>query len=759
MLRFAVSFLIGICCIHALPGLPDPWPWALAAALLLGTALALRSVVVTALVLGLAWAWFGAASRLADDLPSQLEGEDLLVRGDIASLPDARGTDVQFEFVVTQAAAGVPSRIRLSWYDAGELPRPGESWQLNVRLKRRNGFANPGGYDYEAQLFRQGVGATGYVRDDSRNRRLSPPQTRYAVLRVRSWLAARIHRAVGDDPMLGILQGLAVGETQAMSAAQWRVFAATGMTHLMAISGLHITMVAALAAWAGGSLVRWRRAQRYRLTAIHGQVICGVLGALSYSLLAGMSVPTQRTLAMLCVAFAARLLRREWGIDRTLALALLVILLIDPLAPLAPGAWLSFGAVVVILLATSGRRERDGVLQNFTRVQLAVTIGLVPAVIAAFGSLSLISPLTNAIAVPLFTLIIVPLLLAGSLLAALWMPAGALVLSGVAQLLNWIWPAFEQAAALPLAMWHFPALPLPVQLALLCGALAFVLPGVAPTRAAAALLCLPALIWRPAAPGEGDFRITLLDVGQGLATVVRTHSHVLVFDAGPAFRSGRDTGEMVVLPYLRSQGLRKVDTLMVSHGDLDHQGGMVSIIDGMRVERLLAGPSVSQASMPADVCAMGQAWRWDAVDFEILHPAPDAAGHSDNESSCVLRVSGIGGNALLTGDIQYESEAALVSAGLGQIDIVVAPHHGSRTSSTPVFVEATTPGFVLFAVGYRNRWGFPKPDVVERWQGSGARVFSTPRSGAIEIDVAADGVRPPREFRQEHPRYWRAREP
>ncbi len=757
MLRLAVAFFLGVCCIHCLPVVPAGWPWAGLAALLLCTALVLRSAVLAACVLGIAWAWFGAAARLAQDLPAELEGVDLQVSGDIASLPDLSGTDPQFEFAVTAAPEGVPPRIRLSWYDAAERPAAGEAWQFVVRLKRRNGFANPGGYDYEAQLFRQGIGATGYVRDDAGNRRLAPPQARYAVLRLRSWIAQRMRDAVGDSPMLGILQGLAVGETQAMTTAQWRVLAATGITHLMAISGLHITMVAALAAWAGGHLVRWPGAQRLRLTAIHGQVIGGVLGGLGYSLLAGMSVPTQRTLAMLSVAFAARMLRREWGIDRTLALALLAILLIDPFAPLAPGAWLSFGAVAAILLATAGRRGREGVLRSFTRVQLAVTIGLLPALIVAFGSLSLISPLANALAVPLFTLVIVPLVLAGALLAALWLPAGVPVLKLAAQLLDWLWPVFEYAASLPLALWHFPALPWTVQAALAIGTLAFVFPGIAPTRAAAALLCLPALVWRPEEPRDGEFRLTLLDVGQGLASVVRTRSHVLVFDAGPAFRSGRDTGEMVVLPYLRSQGVRAIDALVISHGDLDHQGGMASIIDAMPVRQLLAGPSVSQSSMPAQVCAAGQTWRWDGVDFSVRHPDAAAVPASDNESSCVLRIAGAGGSALLTGDIQRNAESTLVSAGLEHTDIVVAPHHGSRTSSTQGFVDATTPGWVLFAAGYRNRWGFPKPDVVDRWQDSGAQALSTQVSGAIEIDIAGDGVGPPREFRQAHPRYWRAR--
>ena len=757
MLRFAIAFLVGICCIHLLPALPAPWPWAAIGAVLIGVAIGCRSRVAVALLIGIAWAWLSAHARLADDLDPSLEGVDLLVRGYVASMPAAVAEDPQFDFDVIDPEPGVPARIRLSWYDASARPAPGEPWQLLVRLKRRHGFANPGGYDYEAQLFRQGIGGTGYVRDDERNSLLAAPSAAYAVLRIRAWIAQRIHAAVGDEPMLGILQGLAVGETQAMTAAQWRVLSATGLTHLMAISGLHITMIAALAAWAGGQIVRWRGAQRRGWTAIDGQVVCGLLAALIYSLLAGMSVPTQRTLAMLCIAFGVRALRRDWGIAPTLAVALLAVLLIDPFAPLAPGAWLSFGAVAVILLATSGRRAREGVLGNFTRVQLAVTVGLTPAVIAAFGALSLASPLTNAFAVPLFTLLIVPAVLAGTLLSALWLPAGALVLEAVARVLDWIWPLLEWVASWPWALWHFPALPFVVQIALLIGALAFVLPGIAPSRIAATLLCLPAILWRPDTPRHGEFFLATLDVGQGLATVIRTQSHVAVFDTGPAFRSGRDTGEMVVLPYLRSQGIRRIDTLVISHGDMDHQGGMRSVLSGIPVDDLLIGPSVSDPpSRTSTICARGQRWSWDGVAFEILHPV---AGQSsgDNDTSCVLRIAGSGGSALLTGDIQRDSEAMLVSAGLQRADIVVAPHHGSRTSSTQAFVEATAPQVVLFAAGYRNRWGFPKADIVERWRAGHAAVFSTPESGALEIEVTRTGPEPVREFRKDQPRYWRAR--
>ncbi|HWK73763.1 MAG TPA: DNA internalization-related competence protein ComEC/Rec2 [Povalibacter sp.] len=757
MLRIGLALLAGHGCIHSFATLPAAQPWAWILAALLAVFALLRSKLGVVFLLGIAWAWLHAAIRLSDDLPTTLEGADLVVRGHVASLPGPEAADPQFEFDVTAAPDGVPGRIRLTWYDSAQRLLPGESWQLVVRLKRRNGLANPGGFDYERHLFQQHIGATGYVRSDERNVRLAPPAASYAIARVRAWIARRIALAVPGDPMLGILQGLAVGDTQAMSVEQWRVFAATGTTHLMAISGLHISMVAALAAWLGGGITRWRAAQSRRLTAIHGQFFCGSLAAIAYSLLAGLSVPTQRTLVMLCIYFAARALRRELDVANALGAALIGVLLIDPFAPLTVGAWLSFGAVAMILLGVGGRLEREGAIKSFARVQLAVTVGLTPVLIAAFGSLSLISPLANAIAIPSFTLAVVPLTLIGAALASVSQSCAGIVLGLASGLLQVFWPALLWLSQLPLAMWHFPQLPLATGAALTVGALLLVLPGIVPTRIAAVLLCMPAVLWRPATPARGEFRLTLLDVGQGLSAVIHTQSHVLVYDAGPAFRSGRDTGELVILPFLRSQGVRRLDMLMVSHGDLDHRGGMHSILAGMPVEQMLAGPSVKAPLARLGLCQRGQRWSWDGVEFEVLHPTATTQV-SDNDSSCVLRVAASGGaSLLLTGDIQRSSEAELVAAGLQHADIVVAPHHGSRTSSTAAFVHATQPQLVLFATGYRNRWSFPRPDVVERWRTAGAQTLSTSRSGAIEVLVSATGAQPPKEFRVEHRRYWRSR--
>ena len=751
--RVALAFLLGACCIHCLARLPD-WHGALG---LLVAAAALTFVgrfkLVAALLAGLAWTWLSAAGRTAGDLPPALEGQDLLVRGYVASFPQPAAADSQFLLDVVEPRRGVSPRIRLVWYGAAHELRAGELWQLVVRLKRRNGFANPGGADHEAQLFRDGIGATGYVRDDPRNLLLAPPSLRYVVTRARGWISARIQEAVRDPQALGVLQGLAVGDTQAMTTEQWRVFAATGTTHLMAISGLHISIVAALAAWLGGAIVRLRSAQARRWSAMHGQVIAGAAAALLYCSLAGLSVPTQRTLLMLVIYFGSRWYRRQLAVTHALGLSLVGVLLLDPFAPLAPGAWLSFGAVAIILLAVAGRARRDGPITAFARVQFAVTIGLVPLLLTAFGSVSLISPVANVIAIPLFTLVLVPTVLLGASAASLWLPAGDWVLALPAHVLQWTWPLLRWLATCQLAVWHFPQPSAAAFIAMVIGVVLIVAPGIWPTRLAGVVLCLPLVLHRVSGPAVGNFEVAMLDVGQGLAVIVRTRAHVLVYDAGPAFPTGRDAGELAVLPYLRYYGVRQVDALVVSHGDLDHRGGANSVLAGVPVARVLAGPSVGPLARPRERCRRGQRWIWDGVHFEMLHPARSARA-SDNDSSCVLRVHSTAGSVLLAGDVEAVAESEIVDSGLPRTTVVVVPHHGSRTSSTAPFVAAARPVLALVSAGYRNRWGLPRREIAERWRAAGASVLTTADSGAIEITFAAD--RPPlaREYRQMQRRYW-----
>jgi competence protein ComEC len=754
--RIGIAFLVGVCCVHSLAALPGAM-WAAALLVAFVIAVIARAQLLCVLLLGFSWAWLHAAARLAGDLPAALEGEDLRLIGAVASLPEISAGDRQFTLEVLRAPVGTPSRIRLAWFQTRETPRPGEVWRLTVRLKRRNGFANPGGFDYEAHLFRDGVGATGYVRADPANARVEEAGRRYPTTQARAWLADRLAAALPSSEMLGVVQGLALGDTREMRPEQWRVFAATGTTHLMAISGLHITMIAALVASLGGFAVRWRGAQSRGWNALEGRALAGGCAALAYSALAGLSVPTQRTLVMLGVYFLARWRRRELSGTHALGLALVGVLVLDPFAPLAVGAWLSFGAVAVILLATSGRLVRDSALASFTRVQAALTFGLAPLLLAAFGGISLVAPLANAVAVPFFTLLLVPAVLVGALVTAFSVRMGSILLAAPVWLLEATWPVLEQLAQHPLATWRAPQ-PTPwVFAALAAGAFLLVAPGLWMMRAAGVLLCLPVAVNRPPAPAQGDFQVAVLDVGQGLATVVRTRSHTLVYDAGPAFQSGRDTGELVIAPYLHHQGVRAIDRLVISHDDLDHRGGLRSLAAALPIRSILRGPSVRGPSlhgMAAEVCHRGQGWVWDGVEFIVLHPAGPQS-RRENDSSCVLRIRGRGGSVLLTGDIEADAEAALAASGLTHADLVVAPHHGSRTSSTPDLVDALRPQVVVFSAGYRNRWGFPKDDVVRRWRATGALALSTAASGAVEATVAADTPIRISEHRRAAARYWR----
>lgn len=751
--RFALAFLAGHCCIHVLPRLPDS-SFVLVLLIAVTLAASLRAKLLFVFILGIAWSWGHASARLAGDLPQALEGEDLLVTGVVSSLPDVGERQVRFDLDITDADADVPKRLQLAWYEAEALPRVGESWQVLVRLKRRNGFSNPGGFDYEAHLFRNGVGATGYVRTDTRNRRIETAGSRRLIDQARHFIADRMASAVGSDArMLGVLQGLAIGDTRQMTTEQWSVFAATGTTHLMAISGLHISMLAAIAAWLGGAIVRSRGAQARGWCAVHGQAIAGSAAAIGYSLMAGFSIPTQRTALMLCIYFTARWCRRDIQVSHALGLALVGVLLVDPFAPLAVGAWLSFGAVAILVLALSGRLQRSGAGQSFARAQIAMTIGLLPLLLAAFGAMSLVGPFANAVAIPTFTFLVVPLVLLGALLAAVSPVLGTLPLELATAVLVLLWTPLEWLAAQPFALWYFP-LAHPLSLFAMClGALACVLPLIWPIRLLG-LACSAHIFFVPGStPAHGDFEVGVLDVGQGLSVVVRTEHHTLVYDAGPAFQSGRDAASLAVLPYLRARGIREIDLLMVSHGDLDHRGGLESLLEGSRVKRISLGPSVAASIPNAHVCARGDAWVWDGVRFDVLHPADEFAA-SDNDSSCVLRIASRAGSALLTGDVEASGEGAILRSGVPPTDIVVIPHHGSRTSSTGSFVAALAPKVAIVSAGYRNRWGFPKPDVVERWRQHGARIHTTARSGAIEIRVARDTPLDAREHREWNRRYW-----
>lgn len=754
MVLFAAGLLAGISAVLVLPELPSPSVVALVWVAAAGLTQLTRQWTPIACAVGFTLAWAVVGQRLEDRLDARLEGGTLSIRGVVDSVPQMRADAVRFR-LATVRQPGVPALVELTWYEPEWMPRPAERLALEVRLRRPRGFANPGGADYEARMLREGIGATGYVRGAASDGRDPRDVLRRPVLVARGAAADAIRTHLGDRPATGIVAGLSVGLQDALSPEQWRALARSGTSHLMAISGMHIGMLALVGAWVAGRLQRVRQRRGALGASRDAAVMAGALTALAYAALAGWSVPTQRTVIMISVVAVALLLRRRLGSFDALALGAIAVLVLDPLAPLSVGFWLSFGAVAAILVVASGQLARTGAVRGFTQAQLAVTVGLVPVLAGCFGSVSLVSALVNVVAIPLYTIVVVPAVLASTALVLAWPQAGATALGAVAWLIETTWPVIEGPAAWPLATWGIAGLPLAGWVLLVVGAVAALLPLPAPGRLAGGLLVVALGLWRAQPPEEGALRLAVLDVGQGLAAVVETRRHVLVYDAGPAFRSGSDAGALAVEPYLRHRGIRRIDMLVASHDDNDHVGGAASVAKLLPVTRRVASGRALDALGTVERCRTGIAWTWDGVRFDWLHPGRELLP-KDNDRSCVLRVRTGRHTLLLPGDVERAAESEIMErGGPGPIDVVLVPHHGSRSSSSAHFVAATRPRWALVSAGHRNRWGFPAAQVVERWQAGGSTVLVVAATGAIEFEVHPNRpLEPPLQWRRLRRRAW-----
>lgn len=737
-----------------------------------GGRVALALALTGGVVLGYAWAAGAAKVRLADRIDPVREGRDVELTGVVASLPQAFERGVRFELDVEAArdADGAPwrapRRVLLAWYNGLSveefqevLPvRAGERWRLTVRLRRPHGNANPHTFDYEVWLLERGIGATGYVRPRGERQRLAAMvwAPRYVIERARERIRAKLWDALPQHRYAGVIVALAIGDQRAIEAADWETFTRTGVGHLMSISGLHVTMVSGMVAWLVFTL--WRRSPRLALAlpARKAAAAAAVAAALGYALLAGFAVPAQRTLYMVTVVAAALWLDRIQSSSRVLAAALGLVLLLDPWAVLAPGFWLSFGAVALMLYVGTALPARRHWALQFGRVQWAITLGLAPAILLLFQQVSLVSPVANAIAIPVVSFGVTPLALLGAVAPGPWI--AELAHAALALLM----PVLDWLAGLPGAVWrqHAPA-PWTVALAAVGVAWALAPQGV-PARYAAVLMFAPLFAVRPAGPAEGAAWITFLDVGQGLAVLVRTARHALIYDTGPAYSVEADAGNRVIVPFLRGEGLSQLDAVVVTHEDADHAGGAVSVLRTLPTGAVRTSLPASHAAVALSryrlPCRAGEGWTWDGVDFAMLHPTAasyDEAGLRANSRSCVLRVATAGGAALLTGDIEARDERALLDRGANlRADVLLAPHHGSGTSSTPALLAAVAPAHVVVTAGYRNRFGHPKEEVLARYAAAGAKLWRTDRDGAVTVRLGGAGVSVER-FRAERPRYWR----
>lgn len=762
MVAFVAAFLAGVCLFQFQTELPSDG-WLLAFPLLALAALRWpRGRLAIALPAGFLWTlawilWFGPGEYHPD-----WDGRDLVADGVIASLPEGRGDALRFHLRVDSLndggrAVSSPGLVRVSWHRPAARPRLGETWRLPLRLKPPRGFANPGGFDYEGWLFRAGIAATGYVTETASPERLATPTGRWRLAALREEVREGLESSGNTPRATATLQALTVGDRGGFDAALWELMRRTGTTHLMSISGLHVSMVAGLVFGALAWLWRQCEPLAQRLPAQHAGAWAGIAAAIAYSALAGFSVPTQRSLLMGGVAFGALLLRRAQRPTQVLALALGAVLLADPLAVLAVDFWLSFGAVAVILLAAAGRRpgSRQARAMAWGRVQLAITLAMAPVTLFLFQQVSLVSPFANLWAIPWFGLVVVPASLLGAAGVLVFPSLGAPLSDLAASAAEWGLAGLDAMAALPLAELHWPAPAWPAAGAAVLGALVLSLPRGVPGRAAGVALWLP-LLWQGAeAVPPGHFRLTLLDVGQGMAAVVRTAGHALVYDLGPRLSVHFDATRAVVVPFLRREGIARLDALVLSNGDADHAGAPDALDGVARVTATYSGEPERFAQLAARRCAEGQAWEWDGVRFRFLNPADEAL--RGNDRSCVLQVEAGEGRLLLTGDVGAAVERRLV-ARWGRTLAATAlqvPHHGSRTSSDSAFVKATAPQLALLSTGYRNRFGFPKADVVERWRAQGAVLLDTQAEGAITLEIGPGGlVGEPRLMRREQRRYW-----
>ncbi len=741
-----------------------------------------RLLALTSLVAALAFGLTGlrAVGFVSRGLDPALQGRDMVVTGVVAGLPQAFDLGQRFRFEPESAqlqgrSLSLPGKLELAWYAGARsaddeaddaladlrlgiaMPRAGERWRFTVRLKAVHGGVNPNGFDHELWQWEQGVQATGYVRSG----RHDPPPVRlvatgwHPVEQARGQVRERIFQSVADPHAAGLIAALVVGDQGAIDRADWDVFRATGVAHLMSISGLHITMFAWVAAGVLGWL--WRRSARLCLSfpATHAALIGGVVLAALYALFSGLGVPAQRTVLMLATVALLRLSGLRWPWPQVWLLTCAVVVAIDPWALLQAGFWLSFVAVGVLFASDSGAvstvpKRAGGQFVSMFREQWVITLALAPLSLVLFGQVSLLGLPANALAIPWVTLLITPLAMLGTLLPGLWLLA-----AWACDLMRVV---LQGLAALPWAVLTVAQAPWWAAAAGVLGGVLLVLRLPWSLRLSGLPMVLPVMLWQPALPPAGQFELLAADVGQGSAVLVRTARHALLFDAGPRYSRDSDAGQRVLIPLLRAFAVR-LDKIVLSHRDSDHIGGAAAVL-AMQPQAELLSSFMAASAAPRRIgpCLAGLRWQWDGVDFVVLHPLPqelEQAAPGSNATSCVLRISNAQQSALLTGDIEQAQEAKLVQRfktamptdhpdefGTGngptvaalpglQADLLVVPHHGSKTSSSELFLDAVQPRIAVVQAGYRNRFGHPFGPVLVRYADRQIAVFDTPRCGAI----------------------------
>ncbi len=810
MVLFTVFFTFGVWLLQQQAVLPlFAWGWLLAGLPLVllipartRTLRITRNLLIAAFACGAGFYWsaWQGEQRLSVSLPYNWQGRDIHIAGVVAELPHITERGQRFSFTVEKTLSpgvSVPQHIYLSTYSDPKNPPPkvhaGERWQFTVRLKQPHGSSNPHSSDFELWALENNVRAIGYVNNRSDNQRMDARAAGLSY-RFESWREAvrdKFIATLGSAPYTGVLSALAVGDQDSITEAQWQLFRRTGVIHLMSISGLHITMLSGL----GFAFVYWLWRRSATLTlwlpARKAAAVAALLTAFAYATLAGFGVPAQRTVYMVAAVACALWMNRNFSLGQILSIALLGVLIPDPWAVLSPGFWLSFGAVMLILYTSSHRignrdnsepdsnhtRKISALLREYAIVQWAVTLGLIPMLLALFGQLSLVSPLANAFAIPLISLVVVPLTLAGAVLpfeAPLWLAHW--VLEYVMIPLQWLgdMPVWTQHAPIS---WSI--------VAGMLGVIWMLTPGGFPARWLGAMMVLPMFLNSPQPPEQGTLRLIIFDVGQGLSVAAQTRHHALLYDTGPVFSGESDSGNRILVPVLRGMGIAALDGIILSHDDSDHTGGAASVLQVMPTgwiassypfpilpspfDRPVLSPVRSSDKLRTNGikkpgangtdtirrCRDGMSWNWDGVQFDILHPDQDSLRAHDNNQSCVLRIGTGNSHVLLAGDIEKTAEQRLLSIHADKLpaSLLVVPHHGSSSSSDVDFIAAVLPDYAVFTSGYLNRFDHPKKEIQQRYLDSGAELLRSDRDGAIMVNMNAERLSIER-YRKTHRRYW-----
>ncbi len=706
-----------------------------------------------AAVSALAYASVGwrALAYQQNALPFEMQGIDLEVIGTVVSLPQRHADGWRFRFEASQAVlhgstvkVDIPALLQLGWYTydkSGQqaLPaiRAGQVWRLPLRLKQPHGLVNPGGFDMELWFWQQGIHALASVRTSAQSSEpvLLGQSSDWAMVHWRQSARDGIQQSVSEVRWAAIVSALLVGDQSGLDRADWDVFRATGVAHLMSISGLHITLWAWVARWLIQRLWRysdlWGRSWCLWVPAPHAAQWGGLLLATLYAVFSGWGVPSQRTVAMLATFCVLHYQALRWPLHTQWLLAMVVVLLIDPWALMQAGFWLSFVAVGMLFMtqATPNKPRLSGYAWSLVQEQWRLSVCLAPLGMVLFQQVSLVGLFANLLAIPWVTWVVTPLAFAGLLWPPLWQAS-----AWAAQVFHAL---LEPLADLPWAVWSHSAPPWWVAAVGLVGAVMWAWRWRGLPRWMGLLLLLPSLCWPPTRPPLGSVELLAADVGQGNAVLVRTAHHSLLFDAGPRYGSESDAGERVWLPLLQRMGER-LHVLMLSHQDADHTGGALTVHLSQPQAEVLSSITTDHwlgKSLPMKRCEAGQSWQWDGVAFEVLHPLSKDYDKllPPNARSCVLRIHAQGQTMLLAADIEALQERALVER-MGdalRADILLVPHHGSKTSSTHAFLNAVQPRIAWVQAGYRNRYGHPAPEVMQRYADKGIPVWDSPRCGAM----------------------------